>query len=113
MTLEKQIENKVSKWAKASCWICHKVRFAENGWPDRLYIHPLGLHVWIEYKRPGQVPAPLQIERIRTLLDQGVKAGWTDNYEDAIYFLSILDAKVLSVAGYKIAPQSGIRWSAA
>jgi hypothetical protein len=85
--LERQIEDKVNKEVKSWGILCQKVRFVEAGWPDRLYILPNGLHVWIEYKKVGEKPDPLQIYRIEELLLHNCIAGWTDDFTTAIRVL--------------------------
>lgn len=46
------------------------VRFS-RGWPDRVVLFPNGKLIWVELKRPGGKPTPLQIKTI----DQMQKYG--------------------------------------
>lgn len=39
------------------------VRFA-RGWPDRVVLLPKGRLIWVELKRPGGKPTPLQLKTI-------------------------------------------------
>lgn len=84
---ESKIEEDVFKWAKRRKIKVCKVQFVETGHPDRLFILQNGLHVWIEFKRPGEVPSRLQYYRIRELQNLGAVATWTDDADDAIKFL--------------------------
>ena len=66
--LEKDIEAKVVKYAKAQECLSRKMNgFGFNGWPDRLFILPNGKTFWIEFKRPGNVLSPGQEELISQL----------------------------------------------
>ena len=82
--LEKDIEKAANKILGAEGWLVNKVAFLEAGYPDRLYIHLSGIHVWIEYKRPGEKPSPLQNIRIRDLMRRNVYVYWADNSHDAV-----------------------------
>lgn len=87
MALEKDIEEKVKNWAEKHNFLVVKVRFAVVGYPDRLFISPSGHTIFIEFKRPGEVPEPIQSYRIRTLKARNIPAYWTDNYVGAISIL--------------------------
>lgn len=45
--------------------------FGFRSWPDRLYLFDNEVEVWIEYKKPGEVPSPGQKELHRQLRAQG------------------------------------------
>src|SRR4051812_29947491 len=53
------------------------------GHPDRLFLVPGGRPLFMEFKRPGDRPRPLQLHRLETLVMLGylpdVDAGWTDD----------------------------------
>ena len=51
-----------------------------KGWPDRLLISPQGRMVFIEFKRMGQRPRPLQEYMLERLTNMGVHAVWIDDY---------------------------------
>ena len=55
----------------------------QRGWPDHLFVNRNGLHLWIEFKKPGKNPSKLQYYRIKQLRDQSAVAYWTDNLEGA------------------------------
>jgi len=96
--LEKTDEERTVQWAERNGWVVEKVKFANAGYPDRVFIAIEGLIVFIEFKRLGEKPEPLQYHRLKVLNDRGLIATWTDNYDDAIAFLS----KVLSDKGYEV-----------
>lgn len=86
--LEKDIEGDANDTLNEEGWLCLKVKFAAAGYPDRLYIHLTGLHVWVEFKRneTQTEPYPRQVARLRNLVERGVYATWTDNANDAIWY---------------------------
>lgn len=86
--LEKDIEKKLKLWAKARGIICIKYTpQGEKGWPDRIFVLPRGTHVWLELKRKGEEPTPLQYYRLEQLRDQGAIAYWSDCWLDACDYL--------------------------
>jgi hypothetical protein len=60
----------------------------DAGWPDRMFLIPGGRPLFMEFKRPGSVPRPLQYQRLESLVQLGylesVDAGWTDSYDIAM-----------------------------
>jgi hypothetical protein len=87
MTLEKDIEDVVVLWAKKHGFLAPKVKFAEAGWPDRLFISPLGHTIFIEFKRPGERPDALQEYRLEHLRKRSIPSYWTDNTIEGINIL--------------------------
>lgn len=58
---EKNIENAVVKYAKANDCLARKMNgLGFRSWPDRLFVGPSGLCLWVEFKRPGGKVTPLQ-----------------------------------------------------
>lgn len=99
--LEKAIEGRVRAYARGRGWKSLKVKFVDAGYPDRMFILP-GRICFIEFKRPGHEPEPLQNHRLLELLAYGIPATWTDNYDDAVAFLeeqAKLGAQTLSREG--------------
>jgi hypothetical protein len=88
--LEVAGEDKYVAWAKEYQILCVKVKFVVAGFPDRLSVLPNGLHVWIEFKRLGEKPEPIQLYRMKTLRDSGALVGWTDDYTVAIRVVQAL-----------------------
>lgn len=88
--LEKEIEKKVVKWAKDNRWLAIKYTpIGARGWPDRIFISPAGVHVWVEFKRPGNTPTELQVYRMKELTDNNCKVMWSD---DAVKCITALGA---------------------
>jgi hypothetical protein len=54
-----------------------------NGYPDRLFWIPGGKPLLIEFKQPGEVPEPLQQQRIDELQQLGYEVQVHDNALDA------------------------------
>ena len=84
---EASIELRICEGAKRRGWLALKVKFVDSGYPDRLFISKLGLHVYMEVKRPGKVPEPHQCNRMHELRKRGILVTWTDNSDDGLYFL--------------------------
>lgn len=89
-TPESKVRDPVVKWAKSQ-GILH-VRMAmrpgvASGVPDDLFLLPAGLAVFIEFKRPGKEPTPLQNAKLLRLVDLGYIAFWADDSAGAIGLL--------------------------
>lgn len=107
--LEKDIEDKVCKWAAAKGFICLKIKFVETGWPDRLFISPQGHTIFIEFKRRGERPTKLQEYRINELGSRGIPATWHDTYVGAITTLkAALESTPLPDASNQVDAESGV-----
>ena len=89
--LEKEIEKSLVKWAKAHGWLALKFTpFGDRGWPDRIFIKN-GTHVWLELKREGFTPGPLQRYRHAQLMRHGAIVHGCDNLEEAKRLLTFYD----------------------
>jgi hypothetical protein len=88
MELEVNIENEVVAWAKKKGFLTPKVRFVEVGYPDRLFLSPKGHTIFIEFKRPGKRPEPIQAYRINELARRGIPAFWCDTVHGALTILA-------------------------
>lgn len=88
--LESSIERKFRGFAKSRGFLEAKVHFVENGYPDRMLISPYGHFLWIEWKREGEVPDPIQNYRIMELRNRNQIAFWTDRYDESVYALEVL-----------------------
>ena len=85
MATEKSIEMKVVRWAKLAGWLVLKMNPAWNkGVPDRMFLGPGGVTVFIEFKKPGGKVAPLQLYYNEWLKQLGHHAHILDNYDDAV-----------------------------
>lgn len=107
--LERDIENNVVEWAKKRGFLTPKVKFVENGWPDRLFISPKGHTIFIEMKRPMKTPEPLQEYRLSELRRRGIPAYWCDTYIQAINILrAALEPEGVSEASRQALAESSI-----
>lgn len=59
-----------------------------RGWPDRLVALPNGRILWVELKRPGGKPSPLQYKVHAQLAERGHTVFVIDNKEDIDAVLS-------------------------
>lgn len=86
---ERDIEAKVVAFCKTKNVLCYKwTSPANRGVPDRILIGPHGKVGFLELKRPGQVPTALQGHTLKKLYDRKCYAGWVDNVEAAIKFVT-------------------------
>ena len=89
--LEKHIEKKVCDYAKQQGCLVFKFTSPNNrSVPDRIIIAPGGKVGFLELKRPGNKPTPLQADTLRKLKEQGCHAGWTDSVEGGKQFVDTL-----------------------
>lgn len=65
------------------------VRFGKRGDPDLTGIIPSGPHrgkrIDVEVKRPGKRPSPIQMKRLREIIDSGGIAFWIDDGYRALH----------------------------
>lgn len=88
MIRERDIEKKVTDWAKKNSWLTYKfVSPSNRGVPDRVFIRA-GIIIWIEFKAPGKKPTPLQAVTIKKMQAQGCEVYVCDSVESAINALS-------------------------
>lgn len=79
--LESQLQSKMIKLAEASGWYVLKLLSTNKpGIPD-LYMYRDGRTVFVEVKREGGKPRPLQQYRIKELNEIGVEAMACDSIE--------------------------------
>jgi hypothetical protein len=77
---EKMIEQKLVRAVKAAGGIAPKLSCPGTaGMPDRLVLMPEGKAAFVEVKRPGERPRPLQVARIATLRKLGFKVYVLDD----------------------------------
>lgn len=70
--LEREIEAALGKAVKAVGGLCWKfVSPGLSGVPDRIVLLADGRTVYVELKKPGEQPRPLQLKRHRELTDRG------------------------------------------
>lgn len=80
---EKYLEQKFTKAVKNKGGVCWKFTSPGTaGVPDRLVLMPEGRIAFVEVKRPGEKPRPLQISRINLLKRLGFMVFVLDNPEN-------------------------------
>jgi len=90
MGLETQIETKVSNYAKSKGCLSYKFSSPANrGVPDRIFILPNGVVLFMELKAPGKTPTALQLKHAQEIRANGGNAVWVDNLEDAKSYIDI------------------------
>ena len=81
--LEKQIEKKVTDYAKSVGYISFKFNSMScRAVPDRLFITPYGFIIFIEFKRVGAQPTEKQRLTIDKLRAQGCLVFVVDNVDE-------------------------------
>ncbi len=79
---EREIEKALVDKVKSLGGLCLKFTSTSmTGIPDRIILLPKGKIGFIEVKRPGESPRPIQRKRIRQLQDLGFKVYVIDNKE--------------------------------
>lgn len=80
MGLESEIEGKLAKYAKSKGCLTYKFSSPANrGVPDRIFITPKGVVIFMEIKAPGKKPTALQQKHLTEIFEHRGKAYWTDN----------------------------------
>ncbi len=82
MIRERDVERALSAQVRKAGGLC--LKFVSPGWsgaPDRLCLLPKGKMVFVEVKRPGGKPRPLQIKRARQLRELGFDVMVVDGKE--------------------------------
>ena len=86
--LEKDVVKRVKDWCDKNGVLYIKFTpFGSKGWPDTIIVFPGGFHLWVELKRAGKKPRPLQQHRMGQLAVMGALAVWFDNADAAIEYL--------------------------
>jgi len=107
--LEASIEDKVIKYAKSRGALVLKLNLMGNtGWPDRLFLFK-GAHVYLEFKRPGEVLKRNQPDRVHRLVLNGATVGIFDDVTTSRYFL---DATIFSDGWRGALSETGMCWIA-
>lgn len=81
--LEKDVEREVCKYAEGKGLLQYKFSSpAHAGVPDRLFIVGVGQVFFIEFKRKGGVPTPLQVREAGKIISRGVRCYLVDGVEE-------------------------------
>lgn len=85
--LEKDEEGVVKTFCHANGVLFIKFTpLGEKGWPDRIAVVNT-YNLWIELKKKGKKPRPLQKYRMKQLAEHGAWVAWFDNAEDCIKWI--------------------------
>lgn len=80
---EKEIEETLIEKVKKNNGLCLKfISPSMTGIPDRIILLPGGKIGFVEVKRPGEKPRPIQKKRIRQLRDLGFKVYVLDDKKE-------------------------------
>jgi len=91
---EKAIEQELARAVKAAGGLALKlVCPGFDGMPDRIVLLPGGHAGFVEVKKPGLKPRPLQKARIKMLLEMGFDAYLLDDPETIPAILSLIDRR--------------------
>lgn len=88
---ESSVEKDICDYARELGFLTYKfVSPGKRGVPDRMFISPTGLVCFVEVKRPGASPEPLQLREIRLMNERrSMMACWCDNIDEAKQFLLV------------------------
>lgn len=86
--LESEVEQACKRWADRVGAELLKIQ-GTKGWPDRLLLYK-GKVAFIEFKRPGEVPRPLQEYYINELRERGYLALCLTSLKAFKYLLGFL-----------------------
>lgn len=79
MERERDIERKLKAEVEKKGGVCWKFISSVSGVPDRLCLFPFGELVFVELKRHGTKPRPLQIRQIKKIRKLGFRAEVIDS----------------------------------
>jgi len=89
--LESRIEYTfVNRVKLLGCEVIKLNLIGNSGWPDRLVIMDKGLVAFVELKKSGEEPRPLQNQRISLLKKLGHHVEWFDDAKDAFNYIKNL-----------------------
>lgn len=81
--LEREIEKKVCKYAESKgIWQRKIISPSHNGLPDRIFMLPSGTVFFIEFKRKGEKPTPMQLREHEKIRQNNGLVWVIDNVED-------------------------------
>jgi hypothetical protein len=103
--LESPIEKRVCERALEECGV-ENIKIGKHGWPDRLFIGTFPNMLWVEFKRPGEEPSPLQIHRLGHAEFLGYKTKVIDNVEDGIQAIREMVAASVPKKGGKVSTRT-------
>lgn len=111
--LEKLLEDKVVTYALGLNYLHWKMNaLGSKGKPDQLFQTPWGGYLWIEFKRMGEDPTPLQRYWAKQIVQRRGLVYGCDDFEHAKAILhNHLDSTAVPIAGAAIDDAAGLRWT--
>ena len=79
MERERDIERKLKAEVEKKGGVCWKFISSVSGVPDRLCLFPFGELVFVELKRHGAKPRPLQMKQIKKIRELGFRVEVIDS----------------------------------
>ena len=76
---EREVEKRLIEEVRNRGGLCEKWVSGTVGWPDRIVILPDGKIGFVEAKRPGEAPRPIQVHRHKLLRLLGCKVYVLDH----------------------------------
>lgn len=89
---ESTLESQIRKYAISKGMLVRKfVTPGHTGSPDRMLITRGGTVWFMEVKRPGEMPTPLQLREHRVYQDRGVRCVWVDSVFFGKYWIDQME----------------------
>lgn len=89
---EHEIEKHLEDECIARGWLCYKTASpARNGFPDRTVITDTGKVVFVEVKRPKEVPRKLQVRILSAIRNHGADVCVTHDHESVEALIHALE----------------------
>ena len=89
-TLKKKVLEYLNSVPGCKAIKMHGNRYVEAGTPDICCCYQ-GRAMWIELKRPGEQPTPIQLKRLREWQEAGAVVGWVTDLEGVKRMLEELE----------------------
>lgn len=87
-TRESAVEKQICDWAKSRGIRTYKfISPGRKGVPDRMFMKD-GIVSFLEIKRPGEKPTPMQFHEMKGIIEAMVIAAWCDNAAGGIKILT-------------------------
>ncbi len=93
MERERDVERKLKQEVERMGGVCWKFTSSVSGVPDRLCLFPRGVIVFVELKRHGAKPRPLQIRQIEKIRKLGFRVEVIDSEQGIQELIGSIGAK--------------------
>lgn len=113
IALEKLLEDKAVTYALGLNYLHWKMNaLGSKGKPDQLFQTPWGFYLWVEFKRMGEQPTPLQRYWARQITQRRGLVYGCDDYEHAkAIFHNHLDPAAVPIEGAAAYDDSRLSWA--